>query len=105
MGEAATRKAVYTAIDSERDYQIARWGHDHFRTVGEYLVYIQDYVREAMTAASREPDNPQGSGNVSDNTKNIVRKITALGVACMEHNGAPVRPPYVNPQDFRGQGE
>lgn len=105
MGLQATREAVYEAIDSERDYQVQRWGGDHYRTVGEYLVYIQDYVREAMTAATREPDNPQGWGNVSDNTRDLVRKITALGVACMEHNGAPLRPPYVNPHDLRGQGE
>lgn len=86
-----TRKEVYEAIDSERDYQQQRWGGDHYRTVGEYLIYMQDYLDEAKRQATREPDNPVGWRNVSDNTKDTIRKIAALAVACMEHNGAPKR--------------
>ena len=46
-------------------------------------MYLRDYVEEALHLVSRS----DGEGGA----KPIVRKIAALAVACMEHNGAPTR--------------
>ena len=87
-----TRETVYQAIDSERTYQGLRWGKQESKlgalvepqhSVCDFLVYMQDYLREAMTECARTP----GVGAALE----IVRKVTALGVACMEEHGAPVR--------------
>jgi len=86
---AATRAAVYAAIDGERDYQDALWDHDsspHKLSVEAWLVYMDVYLREAKEQITREAD-------VTAKPKVLatIRKITAMGVACMELNGAPLR--------------
>lgn len=91
---STTRKEVYEAIDGERAYQDSRWSYDlpegslnqHQHTPCEWLVYIQDYLTEAFHQASRYED-PQSSKMVLG----TIRKIAAMGVACMEQNGAPKR--------------
>jgi hypothetical protein len=85
------RNEVYKAIDTERDYQAIRWNETTtptkgFHTVTEFLVYMQDYTSEAIHQVSRNAD-PEAT----DLALNTIRKITALGVACMEQNGAPCR--------------
>jgi hypothetical protein len=80
-----TRQEVYKAIDTERDYQERRWdGHKH--TITEWMVYMRDYLEEALHHVSRSSNELQALEGV--------RKATALGVACMEQLGAPERPPY-----------
>lgn len=86
------RKDVYAAIDTERDYQDRKWNPGTTSTGGqhsvtEFLVYMRDYVDEALHHVSRNPD-PGASAVALDG----IRKVTALGVACMEQHGAPRRP-------------
>jgi hypothetical protein len=88
---SATRAEVYAAIDGERDYQDSRWNEGTTESGGrhtptEFLLYMADYVREAITQASRNADPV-----ANDLVLNTIRKITTLGVACMEQNGAPRR--------------
>lgn len=85
------RSTVYSVIDGERAYQETRWnpntttsGGKH--SVGEWLVYMHDYLNEAMHHCSRYPD-PAGSNQALVD----IRKITAMGVAAMEQLGAPRR--------------
>lgn len=85
----STREEVYKAVDSERDYQDLKWGIPHERTPTEFLVYIQDYLTQAFNQATREPDEKKL--RVSKNTLDTIRKVTALGVACLEQHGAPLR--------------
>jgi hypothetical protein len=82
----ATREEVYTAIDGERDYQDRKWGPPevHHHSVTEFLVYIRDYVEEALHAETRSVGEPAKA------THNM-RKIGALAVACMEQNGVLYR--------------
>jgi hypothetical protein len=82
---------VYEAINVERAYQEAKWnlattssGGRH--SVTEWLVYMQDYLTEAMRIVSRNVDP-----GASVAALHSVRKIAAMGVACMEQNGAPPR--------------
>lgn len=86
-----TRDAVYAALDGEREYQNRKWKEDTTlsggkHTPAEWLVYLQDYLTEAFHQASRYSD--PGSRVMVLGT---IRKIAAMGVACMEQNGAPLR--------------
>lgn len=79
------RERVYKALDSERDYQAKKWNEAAHSPL-EFLVYMEDYVSEAKHVCSRNSDAEIG-GKVMD----IIRKVSALGVACMEQHGAPMR--------------
>jgi hypothetical protein len=86
-----TREEVYHVINGERIYQIGKWNEDTTEsggrhTVAEFLLYMQDYLSEAIHQSSRNPD-PEARNMALD----TVRKITALGVACMEQNGFVAR--------------
>lgn len=86
-----TRTEVFKALDTERDYQLRRWGYrqgdstmkEATHSVGEFLVYMQDYLTEAFHEASRAP----GDATAIE----VMRKVVALGIACFEQNGVPVR--------------
>lgn len=90
----ATRAEVYNALDSERDYQDMRIARDgttapgpeHYHSPEEFLIYMDAYLNEAKRVAS-SVWGPECKPAVME----IVRKVTALGVACMEQNGAPQR--------------
>ena len=84
-----TRQAVYKALDSERDYQDAKWGHTETcgqHSITEFIAFMQDYLQEAQHILSRESVTT-GNSKAMD----IMRKVTAMGVSCMEQNGAPLR--------------
>ena len=85
------RQLVYDVITGERVYQAGRWNKDTtesggVHTVTEWLLYMQDYLTEAINVVSRNPD-PEAKKMALD----IIRKITAMGVACMEQNGIVAR--------------
>lgn len=74
------------SIKSERDYQEKMWNKDTTSSAGlhsesEFLVFMQDYLREAMSQVSRNPE-PQASHNAS----HTVRKVCAMALACAEKN-------------------
>lgn len=80
----ASRKEVYDAIDSERDYQERRWGTaGRSHEIASWITYMQDYLNEARNLASR--NSPE---TIALDT---IRKVVALGVRCMEEHGAPKR--------------
>ena len=81
------RTDVYLSLDSERDYQEQRWaGHRH--SIEEYLLYIEHYTQLCRT----ECTTADFSVPFGDTTaRELMRKITALGVACGEEHGFPVR--------------
>lgn len=82
---------VIQAIDSERAYQDQKWGNtlsggrpgNGERSVDEFALYIIAYANDLLQYAGHY---------ASDTDKlNIIRKITTLGVHCMEQHGAPLR--------------
>jgi hypothetical protein len=85
------REAAFRAIDSERNYQDSRWGDTLSggrpgageRSVDEFALYIIGYANDLLVNASH-------FGNTEDKL-DIIRKVTTLGVACMEQHGAPHR--------------
>lgn len=86
------RTEVYAAIDGERDYQDMRLARDGstspegIHSPEEYLLYMESYLNEAKEVASRVW-GPECRPAILD----IVRKVTALGVVCMEQNGVVTR--------------
>ena len=82
--------AIYNAIQSERKYQDERWGQQtgpdagtNGHTVDEFALYILSYAQDLAKLAATTRGNEE--------KLNFVRKVTALGVACMEQHGAPER--------------
>jgi len=79
------REDVYKLIDSERDYQNKRWKEDtmpsgtHVHTPEEWIVYMEDYLAEAKHILSRN-EAPECYKPAME----IIRKVTAMGVAAME---------------------
>ena len=85
-----SRREVYAAIDSERAYQNERWGL-RTHTVTEYILYMEAYLEMARRKASTK--DLTVAVNHTD-VMDFIRKVTALGVVCMEDNGAPRREGY-----------
>ena len=75
------RKEVYEALDEEREYQDDKWGAAP-KSQAEFLTYIQAYVSIAVFHETK---------GQHDTAAHAIRKITALGVACMEQNDAAWR--------------
>jgi hypothetical protein len=89
---SVTREEVYKAVDSERDYQDAQRGnaarHEGYKAgenhPAEFILYMEKCLADAREAVYK------GSTGANDCLQ-FVRKVTALGVACMEQHGAPQR--------------
>jgi 5-bromo-4-chloroindolyl phosphate hydrolysis protein len=86
------RTDVYKLIDGERDYQDEKWNENttetngHHYTPEEWIIYMEDYLAEAKHSLSREA-KPMSYNKAMD----CIRKVTALGVAAMEHIETPPR--------------
>lgn len=92
-----SRQDVYAALDSERRYQQSRaeavsgvGSGEHRHSVEEFVLYMDDYMTELKHQLSRTW-TPTGSANDVPAALHTLRKVVALGVACMEQNGAPKR--------------
>ncbi len=92
------RADVYKAIDGERDYQ-EKWEKAESKGIhetGAFILFMEYYLQEARRLESTLENG--GNGRRIDDgcpgpegSLDFVRKVTALGVACMEQNGAPER--------------
>lgn len=95
IGTPTSRQDVFAAIESERLYQVAKWGYrqpdgsltEAKHGVCDYLCYMHDYLEAAIKAASRQPGN---NGALEE-----LRKVVTLGVACFEQHG-------IKPRDLAG---
>lgn len=80
-------------VKSERDYQdakgVATYGHPSFHSPEEMILYMEDYLTEARRVASHT-----WGGDAVPKTMDVIRKVTALGVAMIEMHGAPQREGY-----------
>lgn len=86
-----SRGQVYTAIDTERDYQDSfvlperRYYQTH--TLGEFILMLNQYAAQAQQKWTHHTDAVEGFPE----SLHEVRKIAALAVRCMEQHGAPFR--------------
>jgi hypothetical protein len=86
-----TREEVYKLIDTEREYQGLRWNQNTTITGGnhtptEWLVFIQDYLTEAMHVSTRQPAQECDPIIMAN-----LRKIAGMCVAAMEELGCAPR--------------
>lgn len=80
------RTKVYELVDGERNYQDKQWGgrpHDDMTSVGDFLVFMEQYLHRAKEKLTTETG--------IEPAMDMIRKVTALGVAAMETHGAPER--------------
>lgn len=78
------RELVYIALDGERDYQDRL--NSHAMSPGEELLLLGEYVDRARQQWS-DNFNEQPDADYMHS----IRKITAIGLRCMENNGTPKR--------------
>lgn len=100
-----TRQQVYLLLDGERLYQDERWNQpdtlrvdlvlDENKSVAEWLIYLDILLRDAKV---------QVYNLNRDHALAMVRKLTAVGVACLEVHGCPERrqPATIAPSLFIG---
>lgn len=94
----ASRQKVFNAIDSERKYQEEKWNNLN-KTISNpssFILWMEHYL-----------DNAKRLASTSDELNNLnimaeIRKVTALGVAAMECNGAPFRDNLQDNETVRG---
>lgn len=99
------RLAVFSAINSEREYQKLAWGsrsctctgnklEETPKSIGEFLVYMQHHLNKAVAFAATQPRD--------EKCLDAMREVVALGVACFEQHGVPPREcnyPVINKRD------
>ncbi len=91
-----TREQVYQVVDTERAYQ-AKWDGAESKGIhetGAFILFMEQYLSEARKLESTREDGNNGDRFEGEGSLDFVRKVTALGVACMEQNGAPHREGY-----------
>ena len=86
------RSEVYLVVDGERDYQNRKWGtiDERPKQVGSWLTLM----RHCLTKAESDWATSRGDESALDE----IRKVVAVGVACMEQHGAVKRKPAEQPE-------
>ena len=87
-----SRKEVFTAIESERDYQDDKWGLEDTHSLEEWVLYMEEYLSKARNALVEAEDEDEALENV--------RKVAGLAVAAMQDHGAPQREGYEKDQEI-----
>ncbi len=79
------KKEVLSAIHDERVFQNRKWGtiEQHPHEVGGYLTLM----RKLLTDAEESWSTSRGNVGALDE----IRKVVAVGIACMEQHGAVPR--------------
>jgi hypothetical protein len=77
----AQREAVYLATDKERDFQDQKWGpiEDHPHEMGSWILIMESLLADARKAWQ--------SVNGDAKAAEELRKVIAVGVACLEQHG------------------
>lgn len=86
-----TEEQVFELIKGERAYQDSKWNPSTTTSNGdhsweEWIMYMEHYINLSKVALSTKPKQ-EADLIAADN----VRKITTLGFAAMQNNGAPAR--------------
>jgi len=82
------RSDVYARLDDEREYQAQRWPKERPHSFEEWFTYMRDYISEAEHILSRT-----ATPEAQEPAANIMRKVTAMGIAALEQHGCPWRTP------------
>ena len=85
----ATRKEVYNAIDSERDYQEKTWPRSKDLSVLGEITLVRQYMRQFEDHYQESNDEP--GREVPQACMDDLRKMATILIRAMENNGAPFR--------------
>jgi hypothetical protein len=87
------RNEIYSAINDERVFQDRKWGtiEEHPHEIGSWLTIMRQLLNDAERAYMSERGD---TGALEE-----IRKVVAVGVACMEQHGVVHR----NPAHFAAQ--
>ncbi len=103
----ATRREVYAAIDGERAYQ-TKWDTTESQGLHEpaaFILFMEHYLAHARMLESTIENGNNGTDRegkpTGEGSLDFVRKVTALGVACMEQHGAPEREYAMTESEFK----
>ena len=79
------REEVYNRINEERTYQDNKWGalDKHPHEVAAWIVFMEHHLNKAKQLISTQ--------NTDEDALHELRKVTTLGVACLEQHGCPDR--------------
>ena len=96
-----TRKDVFFAIEQERDHQDKKLGtlDEHPHEVGSWITIMRQLLNDAERAYMSQ------RGDIG--ALEELRKVVAVGVACMEQHGVPPRyrkEPHINLEAWREAG-
>lgn len=86
------RQDIYAELNMEREYQDYLWGghnHDKFHEPESWITYMEHYLdlaKKALSTKHVDDAYPIAMDNM--------RKVVALGIACMENYGCPTRVAY-----------
>lgn len=83
--KAGAVEKAFEAIRGEVKYQDELWGNEPsggIHSVVEWILFIQNYLREAEEVVSRKP-----SPKCDEEALHVMRKIATMAVRCMEQNG------------------
>jgi|SRR5271157_5874508 len=77
-----TRTEVFSAVDGELEYQLAKFGENPHE-IDAFATYIRHY--------SKVLDEVATGVNFPEEKLAVMRKIAAIAIRCMEQHGAPKR--------------
>jgi len=86
------RQDIYAELNMEREYQDSLWGgrnHDKFHEPEAWITYMEHYInlaKQELATKHHDISIPVAMNNM--------RKVVALGIACMENYGCPPRAIY-----------
>lgn len=80
-------REVLSAVHDERVFQNRKWGTmtEHSHEVGGYLTIMRKLLTDAEAAWT--------SSKGDEGSLDEIRKVVAVGIACMEQHGAVIRDP------------
>lgn len=86
-----SREQAFAVVSGERDYQDSLWNPDTTtsngqHTVSEFVLYMEHNLQKAREVLSTMASPGAEAAGLA-----FVRKVTGLGISCMEQNGAPER--------------
>jgi hypothetical protein len=79
------RNTVFATIEGERSYQDKMSNGKVLPIEGEILL-IDNYLQQAKSAYTKTRNDDEETP-----TREVIRKIAAICVRCMEHHGSPPR--------------
>lgn len=83
MSNEASRYDVISAMQREREYQVAKYGNDG-HSIGAWLLVIESELNEAKEAALKPKEG-------RDNVISEILQVMATCCACLEQHGiAPI---------------